>query len=763
MSAADQDAATQMFADQDMSEDIAPLFVAPGDEAFALSHEGVAVSLRTLATYRQIHRICPRFGIQAHCKLLCHLHSMPYRPYLNVQLTAAYDVYLSILDHVDRRLKKVLGRDTDNWRMRNNCPACFYKLEDEPALDFDWLVSIDGNNSLKRWDTNVYGVAPRVDTRCPRSDYWLDDRYVDRFKYETQSRLNHDNDVDNWQNPPADADADIPTSFTCVERWRNAGPEQRKRMFSMFHESGIFIASCRHRFVLLACNMVKSGELAKYPLAIISKLLAVYGKNGGCAYDIGCAFGTTLRNSSLGPQSEELKLRMMVGAFHGHAHNRMCQLDWHPQYIQGTGHTEGEGCEHIFAASNELARSTRHATSFHRHQAIEQHFAFWDTDKYAALSKYLRTHFDEAIRAISSLTFELDIVKKEFNLIEDDFIRFHADERKYLADLKQPALHDQLLIRYTQILDELEVYRSAKYPVLNGIPLGKRQTTLSQRCQLATYKNSLSRSSGPLQHAETHTSNMEMRLGIQPRWEISSEEYKRYKTEATMVKYRAALDDLERLVVMQLFELSKMAMSGTGYKLRQQISKALQRRSEAIRNAISRYNTQAAALNPPRPPISWKDIAEYSFLGEFDLLRHCRADVRDNNWAKPAFRQATVKFFRLQRAHEELVRVSVEVRRLWTSIHDEEAHTTKVIDELLISDRPLASELTKQHRPRHAINQLHLHRLEEIMHHPRYVDDLLGSELRQIGTSEYADLTALDEEEENTLTEEMADLFLTFD
>jgi len=122
-------------------------------------------------------------------------------------------------------------------------------------------------------------------------------------------------------------------------------------------------------------------------LAIISKLLSVYGQNGGCAYDIGCAFSTTLRNSCLGAQAEDLKLRMMVGAFHGHAHNRMCQLDWHPQYIQGTGHTEGEGCEHVFAASNELARSTRHATSFHRHQAIEQHFTFWDADKYAALSE----------------------------------------------------------------------------------------------------------------------------------------------------------------------------------------------------------------------------------------------------------------------------------------------------------------------------------------------------------------------------------------
>jgi hypothetical protein len=51
-----------------------------------------------------------------------------------------------------------------------------------------------------------------------------------------------------------------------------------------------------------------------------------------------------------------------------------------------TGHTEGEGCEHIFSSSNELARGTCHATPFHRHQAIEQHFAFWDDDKYAALS-----------------------------------------------------------------------------------------------------------------------------------------------------------------------------------------------------------------------------------------------------------------------------------------------------------------------------------------------------------------------------------------
>lgn len=72
-----------------------------------------------------------------------------------------------------------------------------------------------------------------------------------------------------------------------------------------------------------------------------------------------------------------------------------------------------------------------------------------------------------------------------------------------------------------------------------------------------------------------------------------------------------------------------MDLRGTiGYKLHQQISKGLQQRSEAIWKAIARYNVQATALNPLRPPISWKDITQYTFLGEFDLLRHTREGLQ---------------------------------------------------------------------------------------------------------------------------------------
>lgn len=152
----------------------------------------------------------------------------------------------------------------------------------------------------------------------------------------------------------------------------------------------------------------------------------------------------------------------------------------------------------------------------------------------------------------------------------------------------------------------------------------------------------------------------------------------------------------------------------TGYKLRRQISKALQRRSEAIRAAINRYNVQAEALQPPRPKISWKDIAEYSFLGEFDVLRYSREDVRSNDWTRPAFREATTKFFKLQRAREEVVRLNVEIRRLRTAIHDEEQLVVTKIQELTNSNVHLALELRRSWQERAAINKLHVHRLAQI-------------------------------------------------
>lgn len=190
---------------------------------------------------------------------------------------------------------------------------------------------------------------------------------------------------------------------TCVERWRNAGPEARKKMFALFAVAGIFLAVCRHGHVLVICDMIRSGELyvspphlhdtcvilicffrMKYPLAVVERLLELYGSDICLGYDIMCAFIKTLSQSVLGPKKVAFHLHGVVPSFHGHAHNRSCQLHWHPMYTEGVGLEDFEECERTFGNSNELAAVTRLASPYHRSQHIDEHFAFHDQDKHAA-------------------------------------------------------------------------------------------------------------------------------------------------------------------------------------------------------------------------------------------------------------------------------------------------------------------------------------------------------------------------------------------
>jgi hypothetical protein len=53
-------------------------------------------------------------------------------------------------------------------------------------------------------------------------------------------------------------------------------------------------------------------------------------------------------------------------------------------------------------------------------------------------------------------------------------------------------------------------------------------------------------------------------LDISERWMESSPEYIKYHQEVFLTSYQKAIDELERLVIMRLFELTKMSASGMG-------------------------------------------------------------------------------------------------------------------------------------------------------------------------------------------------------
>ncbi|KAG2112041.1 uncharacterized protein F5147DRAFT_744679 [Suillus discolor] len=225
-------------------------------------------------------------------------------------------------------------------------------------------------------------------------------------------------------------------------------------------------------------------------------------------------------------------------------------------YIEGTGYTEGEGCEH--------------------HQTIEQHFAFWDNDKYTVL---------KALTASQTLTVELSSLEGVLNLIHTDFIHFHKEERSYLDILKEPPIKDHVNTTNCALVD---IYIGS----FQEMHIAINQAWI--RVGGAYSK---------LQNTEAMTSHLKIQLGIDKQWEISSEPYSQFRQEASLLTYCTALNDLERLIIMHLFELLKLLLSGI-------------------------------------------DIVEYSFLGEFDLLCQSRSDIHTLDWTKPAHCEAT-KYLKL--------------------------------------------------------------------------------------------------------------------
>ena len=125
-------------------------------------------------------------------------------------------------------------------------------------------------------------------------------------------------------------------------------------------------------------------------------------------------------------------------------------------------------------------------------------------------------------------------------------------------------------------------------------------------------------------------------------------------------------------------------------------------------------------LDPPAPPVTWEEITEYTFVGEFDLLRITRSDIRKEKWTQQAYRAAAVTYFKTCRAREELQRLNIEVRRLQAFIREEAAHMDTVIERLSVDNPSLADELRYRWTLCSSINSLHLQRLRQLECQPYY-------------------------------------------
>ncbi|KAJ7915783.1 hypothetical protein B0H13DRAFT_2231808 [Mycena leptocephala] len=648
------------------------------------------ITLRTLEIFRAASLRCPRLTIHAFVRTVCDLHGTAPRPYLSTQFRIAFDLYLAIRGIVDSRVQVALGRNTPNWRLKNACPACLYKLQGEVPIPLPFLCTFDGNNSLSRFEIKTReeidedgNIAPgksreHGDDRVASGDYYLSREEVNKWAKEGLDDLMKE--FTPGSELPDEGDG-------CAERWQNMRENITSRAYGMYDETGIFPALCRHGFVLVIVDMVKSGEMAKYPFAITAHLLRVLGEHAE-GYDIGCRYGKMVRmHPALSSLAADNNFRALVGSFHGHAHCRRCQLKFLAMYVKGMGLEDLEECESFFSKSNALTSTTRYASAFHRQQAITTYLAHSDTaNAYQGLTILIANKYRRALQILRTegqLRETMAALGVESRSVFETWLE---KEKEYLESLTKEPEEETLQMEYYQKLVSLQDYEERLNATRNVaamfVPAEATSTYAAAAAQTRRIETQRRHALELYSKALDAVQDLELRLSVERRWVPGDEEWIATAEMLRNRRYQRALDALEGLVVARMFELTKVNMSDTGYKLRKHIAKALQVRSKAIKTALDTFNKAAAALTPPRCELTWEEIVDYAFLADFDLLREGREDIRGEPWAQPAGRAAMDQHFKLLRADEEIARLNLEIPRLVTYMRDEEQFLTRQEDRL---------------------------------------------------------------------------------
>ncbi|KAG2121551.1 hypothetical protein BD769DRAFT_1390113 [Suillus cothurnatus] len=157
-----------------------------------------------------------------------------------------------------------------------------------------------------------------------------------------------------------------------------------------------------------------------------------------------------------------------------------------------------------------------------------------------------------------------------------------------------------------------------------------------------------------------------------------------------------------------MFKLSKANLASTGYKLRKQISKAIVKRSGAIRSALDKYNKLAVSQNPQRPTLQYSEVMSYAALGEFEILKCSHYDILAKPWSNGTHREMANKYFKIIHA--------------WVDTEDSDIE--RMATELDSTDTLLAVELQLLFNRQCWINDMHRNHLARIYSLPGYTGSI---------------------------------------
>lgn len=397
-------------------------------------------------------------------------------------------------------------------------------------------------------------------------------------------------------------------------------------------------------FVTLVHYHAETSRRAKYPLAIVVKVLETLGDHPLIGYDVGCTFSMTTERSSLGPAFAEANGVFCVNAFHGYSYSFKSQLEFHPNIIEGAELEDLETMERLFSITNALASITRYASAYRRRLFIKAYLTQIDEDKHLNSGTFMLNNYKQALDILDRGAKDFDQAMASLGITNTDLDQWDVEQAEFIAHIGEEDPHDLHAMVYVERLQELKDLAA------------KRQQATDKFNSYAPAESSAAddmttrRAEAKQRHANERYNRvwadvcaLELQMRVVTRWTSTTPEHIAAVKYLKERKYRRALKKLHKLVTSRLMELSTLNIAETskfnslfllqpicscheGYGMRTQITRSLHTRCRAIQSAIVAVNTASVALNPPRAPINWTEVGGYQFLEQYPLLQ----DTRDN-------------------------------------------------------------------------------------------------------------------------------------
>ncbi|RPD67426.1 hypothetical protein L227DRAFT_486469, partial [Lentinus tigrinus ALCF2SS1-6] len=274
-----------------------------------------------------------------------------------------------------------------------NLPDDWRKTPQSLRYIYRWFGGADGNHSLQQ------KMKPRDDTDYSlvgANGFFSDIRKLDGF----------------LQAYPKDSAKVVQTcSGFKVTR------SQRTGKFRHLEITGVIAVTCIRHGTFISRGVVNMPGGEQFALLDLALSGALENKDTLMewllTYDVGCEYIANIlkrwKDWNLPPDLIDVvrRLWILLPQLHMLAHKEFCQCEYAMCYKQGTGHSNGESVEALWAEHNSVGLSTREMNGGARLDALNDFFNSWNWYKNEGRGKYIARKLPEKLRLQATQTRDL--------------------------------------------------------------------------------------------------------------------------------------------------------------------------------------------------------------------------------------------------------------------------------------------------------------------------------------------------------------------